>query len=587
MTYAAPAQEIAFALESVAGLADAREAGAINELSSEDTLAILTEAARFAEEVLAPLNTAGDHHHSTLRDGEVSTPPGWKEAYAAWVEAGWGSLTGDPAHGGQGLPMALQVAATDIWNQANSAFALNPLLTIGAVEALDLHGSEALKATYLEKMISGAWTGTMNLTESHAGSDLSLLRTRAEPSGDGTYRLFGQKIYITYGEHDLSENIIHFVLARLPDAPEGTRGISLFLVPKVLVNADGTLGARNDVAAVGVEKKLGLHASPTCTMAYGANGEGALGYLVGEPNKGLAAMFVMMNNARVQVGMQGAAIAERAYQHAFAYAKERKQGRAPGHEGMAPIVNHPDVKRMLLSMKALTQASRAICYACAVAIDRGRTDPAWKARADLLTPIAKAFPTDVGVEVASIGIQVHGGMGYVEETGAAQYYRDGRIFPIYEGTNGIQAIDLIKRKITMDDGAVLNAYLSELSGIAEAARGANDLDLAAVARRLDEAVSAVSEVAGEIRAALKANDPAQGDRALAAATPFLRALGLTAGGAYLTKAALKAPNGSAEPRAALARFFAHSHVAGVPELARGSLLCGTDVAGASAEALAL
>jgi len=579
MPYQAPVADIAFTLEQVAGLAEARAAGVASGLDAEDTRAILAEAGRFAEEVLAPLNTVGDREPARLEAGKVATPPGWREAYARWVESGWGSLIGDPAFGGQGLPMALQIAACDIWNQANPSFALNPLLTTSAVEAVGLHASEALKAIYLARLTSGEWAGTMNLTEPQSGSDLSGLRTRAEPQADGSYRLFGQKIYITYGDHDLTENIVHMVLARIPGAPEGTRGISLFLVPKRLVDADGTPGLANDVACVGLEKKLGIHGSPTCTMAYGANGEGAVGYLVGEEHRGLAAMFTMMNNARVAVGMQGAAIAERATQQALAYARERRQGRADGVEGLAPIIAHPDVKRMLLTMRGLTAAARAICYACAVAIDRGRSDPAHKARADLLTPVAKAFATDVGVEVASLGVQIHGGMGFIEETGAAQFLRDARIFPIYEGTNGIQAIDLVRRKITLADGAVLAAYLGELGDIAARARGANVGALADAAHTLEAAIAAVAEAAAPLRAAREGGDP---ERALAGATPFLRAFGLTAGGAYLLKGALVGGEEGAA-RATLARVFAASQLSLAPALARTAtsgavdILAGADI----------
>ncbi|MEM8663640.1 MAG: acyl-CoA dehydrogenase [Pseudomonadota bacterium] len=562
MGYRAPTEEMAFTLEHVAGLAQARGDAGAAELAAEDVEAILTEAGRYAEEVLAPLNRGGDTDGAALKDGKVTVPAGWKEAYDGWVEGGWATLTGAEAYGGQGLPMALQVATTDIWNQANPAFAINPVLTICAIEAIEAHGSDTLKARYLPHLISGRWTWTMNLTEPHAGSDLAELRTRAEPQADGTYRLFGQKIYITYGEHDLTENIIHMVLARLPDAPAGTKGISLFLVPKILVNEDGSLGEPNDLVCGGVEHKLGLHGSPTCTMIYGAGGDGAVGTLVGEPNRGLYAMFTMMNNARVQVGMQGAAVAERAFQQAAEYAAERRQGRVPGVDGMVPINAHPDVKRMLLAMETLTKAARAICYSCAVAIDRGRDDPFWQKRADLLTPLAKAFATDAGVEVASMGIQVHGGMGYVEETGAAQHYRDARIFPIYEGTNGIQAIDLVRRKIGMDEGAVLSDYLAELRAISDSARGANAVDLAIVARRLDVAIDAVEEAAGALRDALGAG---AADRALAGATPFLRALATTAGGAYLAKAATVESDG-APRRAALARFFAQTNLIEVPPL---------------------
>ncbi|WP_108663596.1 acyl-CoA dehydrogenase [Acuticoccus kandeliae] len=581
MSYTAEVEQMIFTLEKVAGLEAARAAGSAGELGAEDVRAILTEAGRFAETALAPLNESGDHAHSRLADGVVTTPKGWRAAYEAWAEAGWGSLTGDVAYGGQGLPMALQVVLTDIWNQANAAFALNPVLTVGAIEALQAHASEALKAVYLPKLIAGTWTGTMNLTEPQAGSDLAGLATRAMPEGDH-YRLFGQKIFISYGEHDLSENIVHLVLARLPDAPEGTRGISLFLVPKFLVEADGSLGARNDVRCVGVEGKLGLHASPTCTMAYGEAGEGAIGYLIGAPNQGLRAMFTMMNNARVQVGMQGAAVAERARQRAFHFAAERRQGRT-SDGAPAAIIDHPDVARMLLTMQSLTEAARSICYACAVAIDRGRPgheDAAfWQKRADLLTPIAKAFATDMGVEVASLGIQVHGGMGYVEETGAAQYYRDVRVFSIYEGTNGIQAIDLVRRKIGLDDGAVLAAYLAELSAIAEAARGANAVDLAPVAARLDAAIAAIADASAALQAEIAAGET---DRALAGATPFLRAFGTTAGGAYLCKAALEASNGGGAARAALARFYAESMLSGVPAQASSAVAGARDVLAAAA-----
>jgi len=579
MSYTAPVEEMAFVLEEVAGLGEARAAGAVGDLSAEDVTAILSEAGRFAEERLAPLDAVGDRHHARFEDGRVTTPPGWKEAWAAWVAGGWSSLTGDPGFGGQGLPMALQIAATEIWNQANAAFALNPLLSVGAVEALQLHGTDALKALYLPHLNAGTWTGTMNLTEPHAGSDLSQLRTRAEPDG-GRYRLFGAKIYITYGEHDLAENIVHMVLARLPDAPEGTRGISLFLVPKFVPGEDGSPAERNDVACVGIERKLGMHASPTCTMAYGAEGRGAVGWLVGAPHQGLRAMFTMMNNARVQVGIQGVAVAERATQRALAYARDRRQGRAASWrgEGMAPIVHHPDVRRMIATMRAATDAARAVAYACAVAIDRGRPgrpDAAfWQARADLLTPVAKAFATDVGVEVASLGIQVHGGMGYVEETGAAQHYRDARIYPIYEGTNGIQAIDLVRRKIGAADGEVLAAFLAELRAVASEARGANALRLGAAADRLDAAIAAVEAAAGALRRSL---DDGGGERALAGATPFLRALGTTAGGAHLCRAALRSGNGLAARRAALARHFAHGFLAGVPALCSGAVEGADDV----------
>ena len=579
MSYTAPVEEMAFTLEKVAGLSRARDDDAVGDVSAEDVRAILSEAGRFAEERLAPLDQVGDRHHAQLENGVVTTPPGWKDAWAAWIEGGWSSLTGDPDFGGQGLPMALQIAVTETWNQANPAFALNPLLSVGAIEAMQIHADDTLKALYLPAMNAGTWTGTMNLTEPQAGSDLSALRTRAEPDGE-RYRLFGQKIYITYGEHDLADNIVHMVLARLPDAPAGNRGISLFLVPKYVPDADGHPGARNDVTCVGLENKLGIRASPTCTMDYGGNGDGAIGWLVGPPHQGLKAMFTMMNNARVQVGIQGVAVAERATQRAVAFARERRQGKAQSYtgEGMAPIVHHPDVARMLATMRSATDAARAVCYACAVAIDRGRPGrpdaPFWQGRADLLTPVAKAFATDVGVEVASLGIQVHGGMGFVEETGAAQHYRDARIFPIYEGTNGIQAMDLVRRKIGLEEGAVLAAYLAELRTVAADARGANHIDLSTAAERLEAAVSAVDNAAAALCRAMEAGE---GERALAAATPFLRALGITAGGAYLCAAALASGNGLAARRAGLARHFAHGFVAGVPALAAGAVDGAEDV----------
>ena len=414
---------------------------------NSDIDAILQEAGRFASEVLAPLNAVGDRHGTPFKDGRITMPPGWKEAYRAWAAAGWNAVSAPEQWGGQALPHAINAACIEMWNSASMAFGIGPVLTMGAVEAFAAAGSEELKRIYLPKLVSGEWMGTMQLTEPQAGSEVGALRTRAERASDGSYRITGQKIFITYGEHELTDNIIHFVLARLPDAPAGNRGISLFLVPKFLVNADGTLGQRNDVRAHSIEHKLGIHASPTCTMVYGDNG-GAVGYLIGEENRGLAVMFMMMNLARLAVGLQGVGIAERATQQALAYARERKQGRAAGATGSSAIIEHPDVKRMLMTMRAQTRAARSICYATAGAIDRGDDE-----RASLLTPVAKAFSTDIGVEVASLGIQVHGGMGFIEETGAAQHLRDARIAAIYEGTNGIQALDLVTRKLPMSGGA--------------------------------------------------------------------------------------------------------------------------------------
>jgi alkylation response protein AidB-like acyl-CoA dehydrogenase len=480
-----------------------------------------------------------------------------------------------PDFGGQGLPCVINSACLEMWNAASGAFGLGPLLTQGAIEAISAHASEELKATYLPKMVSGEWTGTMNLTEPSAGSDLSGLRTRAVRAGDGTYRITGSKIFITYGEHDLTENIVHLVLARLPDAPAGTKGISLFLVPKVLVNADGSLGARNDVRCHSIEHKLGVHASPTCTMVYGDKG-GAVGWLVGEENRGLAAMFTMMNNARLAVALQGVAIAERATQQAIAYASERRQGRASGYagEGMSPIIHHPDVKRMLATMRASTRAARAICYRLAAAIDRahlGRTEEerrAGHARASLLTPIAKAFATDIGNEVASLGVQVHGGMGFVEETGAAQHMRDARIYAIYEGTNGIQAIDLVTRKIGLEGGAVVAAEIAAMRATIAQVAGSNAGDFGATAARLGQAVDALEAATSHLLAALGSDT----DEALAGATPYARLFGLALGGTGLAAKALAArTNGAGETARAeavgLARFFAENLATAAPGLA--------------------
>ncbi len=570
--YRAPTSDIAHTLNHVAGLSDAIAAGRFGDLSADLVDAILEEAARFANEEVLPLRTDGDRNGTILMDGHVTTAPGWKALYKAWADGGWNAVSGPQEYGGQGLPLMLNMAALEMWNSCSIAFALGPTLTMGAAEAIEAHGTDALKATYLAKLVSGEWMGTMNLTEPQAGSDLAALRTRAEPVGDGTYRIFGQKIYITYGEHDLTDNIVHLVLARLPDAPEGTRGISLFLVPKFHVHDDGSLGERNDVICSGIEHKLGIHGSPTCTMIYGDGtfgaAPGAIGWLVGEENRGLACMFTMMNNARLAVGMQGVAVAEAAYQKALAYAQERKQGRAPGETGagMSAIVKHPDVARTLLTMKALTAAVRAISYCCAAAIDfskvtQGKDAEHWKNRANLLTPIAKAFSTDVGCEVASHGVQVHGGMGFVEETGAAVLMRDARIAPIYEGTNGIQAIDLVTRKLPLDGGAHVHGYIGELRAIAQAVRASNRPAFGETAKRLADALDALEETTRYMQGLMA--DGRMKD-ALAGATPYQRLFGLAAGGAYLAKAALADPD---DARAVLARYFAENLIGETQSLA--------------------
>jgi alkylation response protein AidB-like acyl-CoA dehydrogenase len=450
MTYKPPVEEQRFLLDHVVGIADLLD-------DRELVDAIVEGAGQFAAGEFAPLNRIGDQVGALWSPEGVTMPAGFKAAYRAYVEGGWGTLAGPAEHGGQGLPVSLACVVMEDLGSANMGFSLCMMLTPGAVEALRHHGTAELRQAWLPKLITGEWTGTMNLTESQAGSDVGALKTRAEPAPDGSYRITGQKIFITFGEHDLADNIVHLVLARLTDAPQGTRGISLFLVPKVL--PDGT---RNDLRCVSIEHKLGIHASPTCVMAYGDEG-GATGWLIGEENKGMAAMFTMMNNARLNVGLQGVSIAERATQQAVAYALERVQGSRAGRP--ARIVEFPDVRRMLLRMKALTQGARALTYHCAGQTDRaGRGDQAARARADLLTPLVKAYGTDVGVEVTGLAVQVHGGMGYVEETGAAQHYRDARISPIYEGTNGIQAADLVGRKIGLEGGAVLARLLAEMRG---------------------------------------------------------------------------------------------------------------------------
>ena len=570
--YRAPVDEIAFTLKHVARMNDAIGQGSLGDLSEDLVDAILEEAGKFASDEVAPLHKIGDERGAVLKDAAVTMPPGWKEVYRHWIEGGWSALTGPEEYGGQDLPVMLSVAALEMWNSASMAFGIGPTLTLGAVDAIEKHATEELKQTYLAKLVSGEWMGTMNLTEPQAGSDLNALRARAEPAGDGTYRIFGQKIFITYGEHDFTDNIVHLVLARLPDAPPGTRGISLFLVPKFLVEKDGSLGRRNDVFCASIEHKLGIHASPTCTMIYGdgfaEDGEpGAVGWLVGEENRGLACMFTMMNNARLAVGIQGVAVAETAFQKALAYARERRQGRASGHkgEGMSPIAEHPDVARDLLTMKSLTRMARAIAYACAHAIDMagaasGDAARDWSERANLLTPVAKAFSTDVGVDVASIGVQVHGGMGYIEETGAAALLRDARIAPIYEGTNGIQAIDLVMRKLPLSGGAQVAGYIAELRGDVEAIRASN---LAGFGRSADRIAAALDDLEAATAYLAEQTKAGNVDTALAGATPYLRLFGLAAGGAYLARAAV---SGGEDERIALCRFAAENLLTETPAL---------------------
>jgi acyl-CoA dehydrogenase len=562
MTYRAPINDMLLALNHGAGLKAAVEAGHYGDFDADITAAVLEEAGKFASDVLAPLNRIGDEHGIKLEAAKVTTAPGWPDAYQRWSAAGWNAVSGPEAFGGQGLPLAINAACTEIWSASNIAFGLCPLLTLSAIEALDAHGSDALKKIYLEKLVSGQWTGTMQLTEPQAGSDVGALRTRAERAADGSYRIKGTKIFITYGDHDMTDNIVHFVLARLPDAPAGTRGISLFLIPKFMVNADGSLGSRNDIYASGVEHKLGIHASPTCTMTMGDQG-GAIGYLIGEENKGMQCMFTMMNQARLGVGLEGVGIADRAYQQALAFAQERRQGRAIGKEGEGsdPIIVHPDVKRMLMQMRALTAAARTICYATAVALDISVRAKDAKVRAEaaargaLLTPIAKAFSTDIGNEVTYLGVQIHGGMGFIEETGAAQYFRDARITPIYEGTNGIQAIDLVTRKLAANGGASVFSLLDELAGIVKQVEASNDPAFGTTGAKLRDAIASLDRASRWLleRVASAPND------ALAGATPYLRLFGSTLGGCWLAGEALAArSNGDGERYVALARYFAEN-----------------------------
>ncbi len=549
-------------LNDVAGLSSLMSSGVFGDLSDDVVAAVLEEAGKFAANVIAPLNHDGDKHGCTLDPdtSSVATAPGWQSAYRQWCEAGWASLPCDETHGGQGLPIMVSLAVQELWNTASNAYGIGTLLTQGAVETIEAHGSDQLKQQFLPRMVAGDWTGTMNLTEPQAGSDLSGVRSQAKALDDGSYAVTGTKIYITYGEHDLTENIIHLVLARLPDAPEGTRGISMFLVPKFLIDDAGNPTRRNDVKCIGLEHKLGIHASPTCTMRFGDDG-GAIGWLVGEQGRGLNCMFTMMNNARLHVGMQGVAIAERAYQQALAYAHERRQGRRKGDADAMPIMEHPDVRRMLMDMKAKTQAARSICYLTARAIDLSRSASSEQERTDnadlaaLLTPVAKAFSTDIGVEVASDGVQVHGGMGYIEETGAAQHLRDARITPIYEGTNGIQALDLVTRKIALRGGETMAKLIADMRETASA--------LGADADGLSSAIEALEAASGLVSSWQASGD----ERALAAATPFLRLFGLTVGGFGLAKAALAARGRNAPQADANTRMLAYFSAMHLPQVA--------------------
>ena len=538
MTYRAPVKDIAFSLSAVAGIDAVADTGAFAHYDADLMGAVLEAAGQFSEKVLAPLNRPGDLAGAKYANGSVTAAPGFADAYRQFAEGGWTGLTASEEAGGQALPKALELAAYETVHSANMAFGLCPMLSLAAIEALEAHGTEEQKTVYLPKLVSGEWTGAMVLTEPGAGSDLGALTATATPNGDGTYALNGQKIFITWGDHDATDNIVHMVLARLPDAPPGPKGISLFLASKFEVKEDGSLGGRNDFRPVGVEHKLGIHASPTCVMSY----EGARATLVGQPNEGLSHMFVMMNAARLAVGVEGVGIAERAYQHALAYALDRKQGRSVWTgQSNAPIFDHPDVRRTLSVMKAKIEAARALCLSTGVAADLAKHAATeedrkrWKGREDLFTPIAKAWSTDIGCEVASLGVQIHGGMGFIEETGAAQYYRDARIAPIYEGTNGIQAMDLVGRKLSMDGGDSARALIAEMKATA---LPLGKLYSGKPVERFVNAVEAVEDATLWLLDR-KADKDAAAD-VLAGADAYLKLLGDVVGGWMLAKGALAA-----------------------------------------------
>jgi len=589
--YRAPLDDIRFALRHVADLDGLAELESFAHADPDLVDGLLDEAARFYEEVVAPTNRDGDTVGSQRNDdGSVSAAPGFAKAYKQGVEAGWGGIGMPEEYGGGSFPWLLSVAVQEMLTASNMAFSLCALLTQGAIDALLHHGTEEQREIYLRKMVTGEWSGTMNLTEPQAGSDVGALSSKAVPADDGTWLITGQKIFITWGEHDMADNIIHLVLARTPGSPPGTKGISLFLVPKILVDDDGTLGEPNDLSCVSIEHKLGIHGSPTCVMSFGDN-EGAVGYMIGEENAGMRAMFTMMNSARLTVGLEGVAVAERAYQQALAYAHERLQGRALGAEPGtdSPIVEHPDVQRMLLDMKSSIAAMRGLCYRNAEAIDLSAhgADEATRTKAEelvaVLTPLSKSWSTDLGCELASIGVQVHGGMGYIEETGAAQHFRDARIAPIYEGTNGIQAMDLVGRKLGLRGGGVVRDHLASIEA---SVTSLDDIDdLASVRKHLAAALEATTEATDWLL------DTAGSDTAavLAGATAYLNMLAVTTGGQVLADGAVAASSLAPEvamDRAVLARFFAANRLAAVPGMLAAVTAGGADLALAAERILA-
>ena len=554
-TYAAPLKDMLFVINELAGLDDVTKLPGCEEVNADLAQAVLGEAAKFAQEVLEPLNRVGDKEGAKLADHVVTSPTGFKAAYQQFTAAGWNGLGGKTEFGGQGLPHLISNPVMEMWTSANMAFCLCPMLTSGVMEALAHHASAELLQRYMPKLSSGEWSGTMNLTEPQAGSDLAAIRSRAIPEGDH-YKISGTKIYITWGEHDMADNIVHLVLARLPDAPEGVKGISLFIVPKFMVNADGSPGARNDVKCISIEHKLGIHASPTCVMQYGDAG-GAVGYLVGEPNRGLEYMFTMMNHARLGVGLEGVAIAERAYQHALEYAKTRVQGREVGQRSgdRVTIIHHPDVRRMLMHMKSQIEAMRALAYLAAATLDKSKHHPdaAEKRRnqalLDLLIPVVKAWCTEQCIEIASLGVQIHGGMGFVEETGAAQYLRDARITTIYEGTTGIQANDLVGRKVGYEKGATALAVIAEMRTTAAVLSAGAD---AAVGVSLSSAIDALDEATRWIVDTFQKNPNA----VFAVGVPYLKLFGTVGGGWMMARAMLAAQRKRGEPGADAAFYDA-------------------------------
>jgi alkylation response protein AidB-like acyl-CoA dehydrogenase len=586
MSYTAPIKDMLFDIEHLADIAQIARMPGLEDAGLETAQAVLEECARFNQDVIAPLNVAGDRHPSTFKDGKVATTPGFKEAFAQYAAGGWQGLQHPAEFGGQGLPKTIGAACGEMLNSANMSFALCPLLSDGAIEALLTAGSDELKATYLEKLVSGQWTGTMNLTEPQAGSDLAMVRSRAEPQPDGSYKIFGTKIFITYGEHDMAENIVHLVLARVTGAPEGVKGISLFVVPKFLVDKDGTLGERNDVHCVSIEHKLGIKASPTAVLQYGDHG-GAVGYLVGQENRGLEYMFIMMNAARYAVGVQGIAIAERAYQQAVAYAKDRVQSRPVdgSMNASAPIIHHPDVKRMLMTMRACTEGCRAMATTAAAAYDAMHHHPDAEARKqneafyEYMVPLVKGYSTEMSLEVASLGVQVHGGMGFIEETGAAQYLRDAKILTIYEGTTAIQANDLVGRKTARDGGQVAKAVAAQIEKTETELAKRDSADAQVVAKRLKAAREAFVDVVEFVAGRTKGSPNA----VFAGSVPYLMLAGNLVAGWQLGRSLLvaedqlKAGNDLAfmQAKIATARFYAEHFLVKAPGL-RDSIVEGAD-----------